>query len=158
MLFRSELDFSIADSDEKLRVYTTRPDTLFGATYMVVAPEHHIIEKLKDRITNLDEIKAYQTAASLKSDFERSELNKDKTGVEIKGIKAINPATGKEIPIWVSDYVLITYGTGAIMAVPAHDERDYAFATKFGLNIVPVIEGGDVSKEAYSGEIGRAHV
>ena len=119
---------------------------------MVVAPEHHIIEKLKDKITNLDEIKAYQTAASLKSDFERSELNKDKTGVEIKGIKAINPATGKEIPIWVSDYVLITYGTGAIMAVPAHDERDYAFATKFGLDIVPVIEGGDVSKEAYSGD------
>ena len=148
----AELDFSIADSDEKLRVYTTRPDTLFGATYMVVAPEHHIIEKLKDKITNLDEIKTYQTAASLKSDFERSELNKDKTGVEIKGIKAINPATGKEIPIWVSDYVLITYGTGAIMAVPAHDERDYAFATKFGLDIVPVIEGGDVSKEAYSGD------
>ena len=148
----AELDFSIADSEEKLRVYTTRPDTLFGATYMVVAPEHHIIEKLKDKITNLDEIKAYQTAASLKSDFERSELNKDKTGVEIKGIKAINPATGKEIPIWVSDYVLITYGTGAIMAVPAHDERDYAFATKFGLDIVPVIEGGDVSKEAYSGD------
>ena len=148
----AELDFSIADSDEKLRVYTTRPDTLFGATYMVVAPEHHIIEKLKDKITNLNEIKAYQTAASLKSDFERSELNKDKTGVEIKGIKAINPATGKEIPIWVSDYVLITYGTGAIMAVPAHDERDYAFATKFGLDIVPVIEGGDVSKEAYSGD------
>ena len=112
----------------------------------------NIIEKLKDKITNLDEIKAYQTAASLKSDFERSELNKDKTGVEIKGIKAINPATGKEIPIWVSDYVLITYGTGAIMAVPAHDERDYAFATKFGLDIVPVIEGGDVSKEAYSGD------
>ena len=148
----AELDFSIADSDEKLRVYTTRPDTLFGATYMVVAPEHHIIEKLKDKITNLDEIKVYQTAASLKSDFERSELNKDKTGVEIKGIKAINPATGKEIPIWVSDYVLITYGTGAIMAVPAHDERDYAFATKFELDIVPVIEGGDVSKEAYSGD------
>ena len=148
----AELDFSIADSEEKLRVYTTRPDTLFGATYMVVAPEHHIIEKLKDKITNLNEIKAYQTAASLKSDFERSELNKDKTGVEIKGIKAINPATGKEIPIWVSDYVLITYGTGAIMAVPAHDERDYAFATKFGLDIVPVIEGGDVSKEAYSGD------
>ena len=148
----AELDFGIADCDEKLRVYTTRPDTLFGATYMVVAPEHHIIEKLKDKITNLDEIKAYQTAASLKSDFERSELNKYKTGVEIKGIKAINPATGKEIPIWVSDYVLITYGTGAIMAVPAHDERDYAFATKFGLDIVPVIEGGDVSKEAYSGD------
>ena len=117
-----------------------------------LSSKESLIEKLKDKITNLDEIKAYQTAASLKSDFERSELNKDKTGVEIKGIKAINPATGKEIPIWVSDYVLITYGTGAIMAVPAHDERDYAFATKFGLDIVPVIEGGDVSKEAYSGD------
>ena len=151
----AELDFSIADSDEKLRVYTTRPDTLFGATYMVVAPEHHIIEKLKDKITNLDEIKAYQTAASLKSDFERSELNKDKTGVEIKGIKAINPATGKEIPIWVSDYVLITYGTGAIMAVPAHDSRDYEFATKFELPIIQVVKPNDdsnidLSKEAFT--------
>ena len=151
----AELDFSIADSDEKLRVYTTRPDTLFGATYMVVAPEHHIIEKLKDKITNLDEIKAYQTAASLKSDFERSEINKDKTGVEIKGIKAINPLTNKEIPIWISDYVLSSYGTGAIMAVPAHDSRDFEFATKFNLPIVQVVTSNDdvkvdLSKEAFT--------
>ena len=148
----AEAVFKIADSDETLKVYTTRPDTMFGATYMVVAPEHPIIEKLKDRITNLNEILNYQTAASLKSDFERSELNKEKTGVEIKGIKAINPANGKEIPIWVSDYVLITYGTGAIMAVPAHDERDYAFASKFGINITPVIEGGNVSEGPYTGD------
>ena len=148
----AEINFNITNSDEKLRVYTTRPDTLFGSTYMVVAPEHPIIEKLKDTITNLDEIKEYQKLASLKSDFERSELNKEKTGVEIKGIKAINPANGKEIPIWISDYVLITYGTGAIMAVPAHDTRDFEFATKFGIDIIPVIEGGDISKEAYIGD------
>ena len=116
----AEAIFKIADSDETLKVYTTRPDTMFGASYMVVAPEHPILEKLASKITNLDEIKEYQKQASLKSAFERSELNKEKTGVEIKGFKAINPANGKEIPIWVSDYVLITYGTGAIMAVPAH--------------------------------------
>ena len=148
----AEVKFKIAGTDETLTVYTTRPDTLFGATYMVVAPEHKLIEEFASKITNLDEIKEYQKQAALKSDFERGEMNKDKTGVEIKGIKAINPLTNKEIPIWVADYVLSSYGTGAIMAVPAHDERDYAFATKFGLNIIPVIEGGDVSKEAYSGD------
>ena len=148
----AEAIFKIADSDETFKVYTTRPDTMFGASYMVVAPEHPILEKLASKITNLDEIKEYQKQASLKSAFERSELNKEKTGVEIKGFKAINPANGKEIPIWVSDYVLITYGTGAIMAVPAHDDRDYEFATKFGLDILPVIEGGDTSKEAYTGD------
>ena len=148
----AELEFKLSGIDDTLKVYTTRPDTLFGATYMVVAPEHPIIKKYENKITNLDEVKAYQTSASLKSDFERSELNKDKTGVEIKGIRAINPASGKEIPIWVSDYVLITYGTGSIMAVPAHDQRDFEFASKFGLDIIPVIEGGDISKEAYTGD------
>ncbi len=148
----AEVKFSLLGSDKKLTVYTTRPDTLFGATYMVIAPEHPIIKELSNQITNIDEIENYKTQASLKSDFERAELNKEKTGVEIKGIKAINPVTGKEIPIWVSDYVLITYGTGAIMAVPAHDTRDYEFAQKFGLNIIPVLEGGDVSKQAFTGD------
>ena len=139
----AEVTFKIADTDESLIVYTTRPDTLFGATYMVVAPEHHIIEKLADKITNMEEITEYRHKASLKSDFERAELNKEKTGCEIKGIKAINPLTGKEIPIWISDYVLITYGTGAIMAVPAHDDRDHEFATKFNLPIKQVIKPND---------------
>ena len=119
---------------------------------MVVAPDHKLIEEFASKITNLDEIKEYQKQAALKSDFERGEMNKDKTGVEIKGIKAINPLTNKEIPVWVADYVLSSYGTGAIMAVPAHDTRDYEFATKFGLNIIPVLEGGDVSKEAFTGD------
>lgn len=136
----AEVNFKISDSQETLTVYTTRPDTLFGATYMVVAPEHNIIEKLADKITNMDEIKNYRHLASLKSDFERAELNKEKTGCEIKGIKAINPLTGKEIPIWISDYVLITYGTGAIMAVPGHDSRDHEFAKKFNLPIKQVIK------------------
>ena len=136
----AEVNFKISDSQETLTVYTTRPDTLFGATYMVVAPEHNIIEKLADKITNIDEIKNYRHLASLKSDFERAELNKEKTGCEIKGIKAINPLTSKEIPIWISDYVLITYGTGAIMAVPGHDSRDYEFAKKFNLPIKQVIK------------------
>ena len=136
----AEVKFKIANSNEELIVYTTRPDTLFGATYMVVAPEHEFINKFKDKITNLEEIEEYKRLAALKSDFERSELNKEKTGVEIKGIKAINPLTGKEIPIWASDYVLITYGTGAIMAVPAHDSRDWEFAKKFNLPIIPVIK------------------
>ncbi len=136
----AEVNFKISDSQETLTVYTTRPDTLFGATYMVVAPEHNIIGKLADKITNIDEIKNYRHLASLKSDFERAELNKEKTGCEIKGIKAINPLTGKEIPIWISDYVLITYGTGAIMAVPGHDSRDYEFAKKFNLPIKQVIK------------------
>ena len=152
----AEVKFSLSGSNKTLTVYTTRPDTLFGATYMVIAPEHPIIKELADSITNMDEIENYKTQASLKSDFERAELNKEKTGVEIKGIKAINPVTGKEIPIWISDYVLITYGTGAIMAVPAHDTRDYEFATKFGLNIIPVLEGGDISKEAFTGD--GAHI
>ena len=152
----AEVTFKIADSSETLTVYTTRPDTLFGATYMVVAPEHHIIEKLANKITNMDEIEEYKKKAALKSDFERSELNKEKTGCEIKGIKAINPLTGKEIPIWISDYVLITYGTGAIMSVPGHDTRDHDFATKFNLPIVQVIKSNsddvvcDVQKEPFT--------
>ena len=124
---------------EYLKIYTTRPDTIFGATYMVIAPEHDLIKKYEDKITNLDEVNEYKQKAALKSDFERAELNKEKTGVEIKGIKAINPLTNETIPIWFSDYVLITYGTGAIMAVPAHDERDFEFAQKFKLPIKPVI-------------------
>ena len=148
----AEVQFKIKDTDKSLTVYTTRPDTLFGATYMVVAPEHNIINELKDKITNIEEIDDYKYKSSLKSDFERSELNKEKTGCEIKGIKAINPVNGKEIPIWISDYVLVSYGTGAIMAVPAHDERDYAFASKFGLDIIPVLEGGDITKEAFTGD------
>ena len=152
----AEVTFKIADSDESLTVYTTRPDTLFGATYMVVAPEHHIIDKLSDKITNMDEIEEYKHQASLKSDFERSELNKEKTGCEIKGIKAINPLTNEEIPIWISDYVLITYGTGAIMAVPGHDTRDHEFAKKFHLPIVQVIKPAhdtmecNIDKEAFT--------
>ena len=143
----AEVKFKIANSDEELIVYTTRPDTLFGATYMVIAPEHSLIKKFADKIENLDEIKAYQNKAALKSDFERSEINKDKTGVEIKGIKAINPLTNKEIPIWISDYVLSSYGTGAIMAVPAHDSRDFEFAKKFNLPIIQVIDGENVDLE-----------
>ena len=135
----AEAKFAIAGTNDYLEVYTTRPDTMFGATYMVVAPEHELISKYKDKITNIDEVEDYQKKASLKSDFERAELNKEKTGVEIKGIKAINPFTKEEIPIWISDYVLITYGTGAIMAVPAHDDRDFEFANKFGLPIKQVI-------------------
>ena len=151
----AEVKFKIADSDEELTVYTTRPDTLFGATYMVIAPEHHLIQKLSDKISNLDEIEDYKKKAALKSDFERSEINKDKTGVEIKGIKAINPLTNKEIPIWISDYVLSSYGTGAIMAVPAHDSRDFEFATKFNLPIVQVVKSNDdvkvdLTKEAFT--------
>ncbi|WP_099203235.1 leucine--tRNA ligase [Miniphocaeibacter massiliensis] len=145
-----ELDFLIKDSEDKLKVYTTRPDTVFGATYMVIAVEHPLIEKYKNKIDNFDEILDYKNEVIKKSEFERTELNKSKTGVELKGIKAINPATGKEIPIFISDYVLMTYGTGAIMAVPAHDTRDYEFATKFNLPIVEVVSGGDISKEAYT--------
>ena len=144
----AEVNFKLTVGDDSLLIYTTRPDTIFGATYMVVAPEHNLIEKYADKITNLEEVKAYQEKAALKSDFERSEMNKDKTGVEIKGIKAINPLTKEEIPIWVSDYVLITYGTGAIMAVPAHDDRDFEFATKFNLPIKQVIKAKD-------GEVGE---
>ena len=139
----AEVHFKIDGTDESLLIYTTRPDTIFGATYMVVAPEHKLIEKFAGKITNLAEIKAYQEKAALKSDFERAELNKEKTGVEIQGLKAINPLTNEKIPIWVSDYVLITYGTGAIMAVPAHDDRDFEFAKKFKLPIKQVIQPKD---------------
>ena len=145
----AEIDFTTTTGD-KLKVYTTRCDTLFGATYMVIAPEHNLVEKWKDLISNYSEVEAYKAEAAKKSDFERTELVKDKTGVEIKGVRAINPATNKEIPIFISDYVLAGYGTGAIMAVPAHDERDWDFAKKFGLPIIEVVEGGDVQNEAFT--------
>jgi len=144
-----ELDFDTT-ADYKIKVYTTRPDTLFGATYMVISPEHPMLETLKDRISNMEEILQYKEYASKKSDFERTELAKEKTGVQVEGIKAINPVTGQEIPIWVSDYVLMSYGTGAIMAVPGHDTRDWEFAKKFNLPIVEVVAGGDIEKEAYT--------
>jgi leucyl-tRNA synthetase len=144
------IHFPIFNSDKDLKVFTTRPDTIYGATFMVIAPEHPYIEEFKDRIANMDEIHAYQEQAKLKTEFERIELAKDKTGVQIAGLEAVNPLTGKKIPIFISDYVMITYGTGAIMAVPAHDTRDYEFATKYGLNIVEVIKGGDITKEAYT--------
>ncbi len=145
----AEVDFTTT-AGEKLRVYTTRPDTLFGATYMVISPEHPYIDQWADKLENLDEIKAYQTEATKKSDFERTELQKEKTGVELKGIRAINPVNQKEIPIFVSDYVLMSYGTGAIMAVPAHDERDWDFAKAFGLPIIQVVAGGDVENAPYT--------
>ena len=146
----AEVDFSIEDSEDKLRIYTTRPDTIFGATYMVLSPEHPFINKYAERIQNMDEVIAYREAAAKKSDFERSELAKDKTGVELKGLRAVNPATGETIPIWTSDYVLMSYGTGAIMAVPAHDERDWEFAKKFGLPIIEVVAGGNVDEAAFT--------
>ena len=147
----AEVDFPIAGKEEKLTVYTTRPDTLFGATYMVVSPEHPILDKYQDQIKNWDQILAYREQAARKSDFERSELAKEKTGVEIDGLSAVDPVNDKEIPIWVSDYVLMSYGTGAIMAVPAHDSRDWEFAKKFGLPIIEVVAGGeDVKKEPYT--------
>ena len=147
--YGAEIDFKVTTGDT-LRVYTTRCDTLFGATYMVIAPEHALIEKWKPLIENYDEVEAYKAEAAKKSDFERTELVKDKTGVEIKGVRAINPATQKEIPIFISDYVLAGYGTGAIMAVPAHDDRDWEFAKKFGLPIIEVVAGGDVQNEAFT--------
>jgi leucyl-tRNA synthetase len=146
----AEVDFMLTGIEEPLTVYTTRPDTLYGATYMVISPEHPYIEKYKSLIANLDEIKQYQIESSKKSDFERAEIAKDKTGVEIKGIRAINPLTDKEIPVWISDYVLMSYGTGAIMAVPGHDQRDYEFAKKFNLPIIEVVAGGDLEKEAFT--------
>ena len=146
----AEVDFSIEDSEDKLRIYTTRPDTIFGATYMVLSPEHPFINKYAERIQNMDEVIAYREAAAKKSDFERSELAKEKTGVELKGLRAVNPATGETIPIWTSDYVLMSYGTGAIMAVPAHDERDWEFAKKFGLPIIEVVAGGNVDEAAFT--------
>ena len=145
----AEVDFGTTTGDT-LTVYTTRPDTLFGATYMVIAPEHPNIAKWADLLTNMDEVRAYQELAAKKSDFDRTEMNKDKTGVELKGVKAVNPVNGREIPILISDYVLMTYGTGAIMAVPAHDTRDYEFAKVFGLPIIEVVKGGDVTKEAFT--------
>ena len=143
----AEVNFKIKDTDDTLLIYTTRPDTIYGATYMVISPEHPFIEKYKDKIENLNEVKEYQEKASMKSDFERAELNKEKTGVVIKGLKAVNPLTNEEIPIWISDYVLITYGTGAIMAVPAHDTRDFEFAKKFNLPIKRVIVKDESEKE-----------
>ena len=145
----AEVDFDTTEGD-KLKVYTTRPDTIFGATYMVIAPEHKLLKKWLDKCANVDEICEYQRAAARKSDFERTEVAKDKTGVEIKGVRAINPVTGDEIPIFISDYVLATYGTGAIMAVPGHDERDWEFAKKFGLPIIEVVKGGNVEEAAYT--------
>ena len=145
----AEVDFATTAGD-KLRVYTTRPDTLFGATYMVISPEHPILEKWAGKLRNLDEIKAYQEEAARKSDFERTEVAKDKTGVRLDGVMAVNPVNGREIPIFISDYVLISYGTGAIMAVPAHDTRDWEFAKKFDLPIIEVVKGGDVQKEAFT--------
>ncbi len=148
----AEVDFSVRDTDDRIRVYTTRPDTLFGATYMVLSPEHPLLEKWADRIGNMDEVRAYQAEAARKSDFERTEMNKDKTGVCLQGITAVNPVNGREIPVWISDYVLTTYGTGAIMAVPAHDDRDWEFAKKFGLEIIEVVSGSDrsVQEAAYT--------
>ncbi|MBE5869707.1 MAG: leucine--tRNA ligase [Lachnospiraceae bacterium] len=150
----AEVDFQLKDKEEKLRVYTTRPDTLFGATYMVVSPEHPYIDKYKDEIKNWDAIVEYREQAAKKSDFERTELAKDKTGVVLDGITAINPVNGQEIPIWISDYVLMTYGTGAIMAVPAHDERDWEFAKKFNLPLVQVVakngEEVDINEAAFT--------
>ena len=146
----AEIDFALTDTSEKLKVFTTRPDTIFGATYMVIAPEHPLIEKLSSNIKNMDEIVEYKNKALKKSDFERSQLQKDKTGVKIDGVMAVNPFNGKQIPIYVSDYVLIGYGTGAIMAVPAHDERDYEFAKKFGIDIVEVLKGGNIEEAPYT--------
>ena len=150
----AEVDFALAGKEEKLRIYTTRCDTLFGVTYMVVAPEHPYLDKYKDEISNWDEIVAYREAAAKKSDFERAELAKDKTGVQIEGLKAINPVNGKEVPIWVSDYVLMSYGTGAIMAVPGHDDRDWEFAKKFNLPIIQVVAKGgeevDINAAAFT--------
>lgn len=148
----AEVNFKVKETDEDLVVFTTRPDTLYGVTFMVVAPEHPIIDKNKDKISNFDEIESYREKIKNKTEFERTQVNKDKTGVCIKGLTGINPITNKEIPIYISDYVMMSYGTGAIMAVPAHDERDYEFAKKFGIDIVEVIKGGDISEKAYTGD------
>lgn len=146
----AEITFAIKDTDEVLQVFTTRPDTLFGATYMVISPEHPVLEKLAYKLTNPEEIHAYQEQAKKKTEFERAELSQEKTGVQVQGLTAINPVNNKEITIWVSDYVLMSYGTGAIMAVPGHDERDWEFAKTYNLPIVEVVQGGDVTKEAYT--------
>ncbi len=146
------VNFEIKGLSEKLRIYTTRPDTLYGVTFMVIAPEHPIIDENSSMISNMDEISAYRAECAKKTEFERTQLVKDKTGVKIDGLTAINPVNGKEIPVYISDYVMMGYGTGAIMAVPAHDQRDYEFAKKFGIDIIEVIKGGDISKEAYTGD------
>ncbi len=146
------VDFTIDGVDEKLEIYTTRPDTLFGVTFMVIAPEHPLIDKYADRVQNMEAIDAYRTECAKKSEFERTQLVKDKTGVKIEGLEAVNPVNGKKIPIFIADYVMMGYGTGAIMAVPAHDQRDYDFAKAFGIDIIQVIKGGDISKEAYAGD------
>ena len=146
------VNFQIDGTDEKMKIYTTRPDTLFGVTFMVMAPEHPLIDKYADKIGNMDEIEAYRAECAKKTEFERTQLVKDKTGVRIAGFEAINPVNGKKIPIYISDYVMMGYGTGAIMAVPAHDQRDYEFAKKFGIDIIEVIQGGDINVEAYTGD------
>ena len=148
----AEVDFKIDGTDDKLTVFTTRPDTLYGVTFMVMSPEHKYLEKYESKISNIDEVHKYQEYAKSKTDIERTDLTKEKTGVKLEGLEAINPVNDKKIEIWISDYVLSSYGTGAIMAVPAHDERDYEFATKFNIPIIEVIKGGDISKEAYTGD------
>ncbi len=146
------VNFTVKDTDETLRIYTTRPDTLFGVTFMVMAPEHPLLDKYQDKIQNFDAVVDYRAQCAKKTEFERTQLVKDKTGVKLDGFTAINPVNGKEIPIFISDYVMMGYGTGAIMAVPAHDQRDYDFAKTFGVDIIEVIKGGDISKEAYTGD------
>jgi leucyl-tRNA synthetase len=146
------VDFPLDGTDEKLEIYTTRCDTLFGVTFMVVAPEHPVLDKYKDRIKNWSDVEAYRQECAKKTEFERTQLVKDKTGVKIDGLAAVNPITGKKIPLFIADYVMMGYGTGAIMAVPAHDQRDYEFAKKFGMEIIQVIKGGDIEKEAYTGD------
>ena len=148
----AHVDFNIKEIDEKITVFTTRCDTLFGATFMVISPEHPILSKYEDKINNISEVKEYQKEARSKSDIERTDMTKEKTGVKIDGLTAVNPINNKEIPIYISDYVLMGYGTGAIMAVPAHDTRDYEFAKKFGIEIIPVLSGGDIEKEAFTGD------
>lgn len=146
------VNFTLSGTDETMRIYTTRPDTLFGVTFMVMAPEHPLIDKYSERISNMDEVEKYRTECGKKTEFERTQLVKDKTGVKLDGLTAINPVNGKEIPIFISDYVMMGYGTGVIMAVPAHDQRDWDFAKTFGIDIVQVIKGGDIEKEAYTGD------
>ena len=146
------VNFGLAGTGDTLRIYTTRPDTLFGVTFMVMAPEHPAIDKYKDRIRNMDEVAAYRDICAKKTEFERTQMNKEKTGVRLDGLSAVNPVTGREIPIYISDYVMMGYGTGAIMAVPAHDERDYEFAKKFGIEIIEVIKGGNIEEAAYTGD------
>ncbi len=146
------VNFKVKDTEETLRIYTTRPDTLFGVTFMVMAPEHPMLDKYQAMISNFADVENYRNECAKKTEFERTQLVKDKTGVKLDGFVAINPVNGKEIPIFISDYVMMGYGTGAIMAVPAHDQRDYDFAKKFGIDIIEVIKGGDISVEAYTGD------